>query len=63
MAIQIVPSWATPNILTLSTIIVLLINLIVIAFVKRRNYVERVNKIPGTKNEGLTVLGDSINVG
>jgi hypothetical protein len=63
MALQVVPSWvSTPNSLTVTTILVLLFSLIVTAFVKRRNFVNRVNKVPGSKSGGLTVLGDSINV-
>jgi hypothetical protein len=62
MELQVVPSWvSTPNSLTVTTILVLLFSLIVTAFVKRRNFVNRVNKVPGSFG-GYTLLGDASDV-
>ena len=63
MTLQIVPQWvSTPNTLTLTTILLLFVTLIVVAWTKRRKYIERVNNVPGPGNGGYTVLGDAIEV-
>ena len=59
--VNFLPDWiSTPNSLTLSTFMVLFVTFVVTAWVKRRRYVERVNKIPGPGKGGLTILGNAI---
>ena len=63
MAFQILPQWVSaPNTLTVTTVLVLCVTLIAIAWLKRRKFVERVNKVPGSGTGGYTILGDANDV-
>ena len=64
MAFEILPEWVSaPNTLTLTTVIVLSLTFILKAWIKRRKFIERVNKVPGPGNGGYTLLGDAKDVG
>ena len=62
MAFKIVPDWvSTPNTLTLSTVLILLVAWVATLWIKRRKFVIRVNKVPGSYG-GYTLLGDASDV-
>ena len=63
MAFKIVPDWvSTPNTLTLTTVLVVLVAWVATFWIKRRKFVTRVNKVPGTYGGGYNLLGDASNV-